>query len=123
MNVSTRLLIVGACQATLVGGMWLAPNSRPAQAISFARPPSTGTLNPFSPRGITLKDRLEKGLKARRPSEFAFVSRVVALVERNELPLKLVDGTFLWARRKPWHKFQYFRRALVVRAARIGIRL
>ncbi len=123
MMVSTRHVVVPVCQAILFVGMCLAAAAPNARAISFARPPSAGTLNPFSPRGITLKDRLEKGLKARRPSEFAFVSRVVTLVERNKLPLRLVDGTFLWARQKPQHEFQYFRRAMVVRAARIGVKL
>lgn len=123
MSVSIWQVAARVCRAVLIGSVCLAAAERCAHAISFARPSPHGTLNPFSPRGITLKDRLEKGLKARRPSEFAFVARVVAMVERNELPLRLVDGTFLWARRKPHHEFQYFRRALIVRAARIGVKL
>ena len=52
-----------------------------------------------------LKERLEKGLKARRPTEFEFIARVVELVEQKTLPLSLVDGTFLWARRKAKHPY------------------
>lgn len=71
----------------------------------------------------TLQETLETGLKARRPQEFAFVARVVDLVDQNVLPLKLVQSTFLWARRQPRHPFQYFERAMQVQAARLGIDL
>jgi len=73
----------------------------------------------------TLRDRLEKDLKARRPSEFAFIDRVIELVETNVLPLRLVNATYLWARRQPRSQrpFQYFQRALRLQAARLGIDL
>jgi hypothetical protein len=35
----------------------------------------------------------------------------------------MFDSTFLWARKKPRHKFQYFKQALTVRAAGIGVTL
>lgn len=68
-----------------------------------------------------LKERLEKGLKARLPAEFQFIARVVELVEQKTLPLSLVDGMYLWARRKPKHTFQYFKHGLRIRAAKIGV--
>ena len=65
----------------------------------------------------TLKDTLEKGLKARRPAEFDFVARVVELVEAGELTEKLVRGTFRWATDQDSHKpFPYFERALKIRS-------
>jgi len=70
-----------------------------------------------------LKQRLEKGLKARLPSEFAFVDLVVKRVHEGKLPLKLVDGVFLWARRQPRHQFQYFEFAMRKQAAKIGVPL
>jgi hypothetical protein len=73
-------------------------------------------------KSVSLKDQLEKGLKARRPQEFAFIARVAALVEQGKLPRKLVDSTFLWARSSR-HPFQYFERGLKVRARRLGIPL
>ena len=76
-----------------------------------------------SGRQVTLKDRLEKDLKARRPQEFAFIANVVALVDKGILSRRLVDGTYLWARNKRRHPFQYFQYALKVRARRRGIRL
>lgn len=74
-------------------------------------------------KSIRLKEQLETGLKARRPSEFAFIARVVQLVDQGVLPRRTVDGTFLWARRKRRHPFQYFERAMKVRAKRLRIKL
>lgn len=70
---------------------------------------------------LTLKETLEKGLKCRLPSEFAFVKRVVYLVDQGILPEDLVYSTFIWARRNPNIPFPYFKQGLIVRAARIGI--
>jgi len=68
-----------------------------------------------------LQDQLEGGLRARLPTEFAFIRRVVNLVDANRLPLDLVMSTFKWARRKKPYPFPYFERALRTRAARLGI--
>lgn len=72
---------------------------------------------------LDLRQTLEKGLKARRPVEFRFVARVIELVEAGVLPKKTVQSTFLWARKKPDHPFQYFQRALTIRAGLIGVQL
>jgi hypothetical protein len=71
----------------------------------------------------TLKDTLNAGLKARLPEEFAFVDRVVRMVDHGKLPLDMVQTTFLWARRKPIHQFQYFEHGLRMRAEEAGVRL
>ncbi len=71
-----------------------------------------------------LQQQLEKGLRARRPEEFKFVKLVVTMVGNNTLPLPLVKGTFLWAKKKALttpYPFPYFERALRVRAAKQGI--
>jgi hypothetical protein len=70
-----------------------------------------------------LKDTLEKGLKARLPSEFAFIKTVIEKVDDGTLPRSLVESTFLWARRKPVHPFEYFQEGLKVRAEQIGVML
>lgn len=44
----------------------------------------------------TLKQQLETGLLARTPPEQAFVNEVVALVNSGDLPIRLVQSTFLW---------------------------
>ena len=69
----------------------------------------------------TLKDVLEKGLKARRPEEFAFVATVIGKVDKGELPREIVQSTFLWARQQPHHPFQYFEQGLRERAKKIGV--
>jgi hypothetical protein len=71
-----------------------------------------------------LKDQLEKGLRARLPREFAFIGRVIYMVDHKELPLDLVKSTFDWAREKAKTKrypFPYFEQAMRIRAKRIGI--
>ena len=76
-----------------------------------------------SGRVAPLKKQLEAGLKARRPVEFKFISDVVKLVEERKLPLQMVMETFHYARRKRPYPFQYFQRALALRAARIGVKI
>ncbi|HKD36729.1 MAG TPA: hypothetical protein VKB78_08005 [Pirellulales bacterium] len=70
-----------------------------------------------------LKDTLEKGLKARLPSEFAFIDEVISKVDDGTLPRSMVESTFLWARRRQIHAFEYFEQGLKVRAAQIGVSL
>ncbi len=86
----------------------------------FASPAVAQTGTPGLP---TLKDTLEKGLKARRPEEFAFIATVVDKVHEGDLPLSVVDSTFLWARRHDTHEFQYFQSAIRERARKIGVEL
>ena len=46
------------------------------------------------------------------------------LVEQKKLPVKLVVETFHYARQKRTrHPFQYFQRALVLRAGRLGVKI
>ncbi len=79
-------------------------------------------------RAAVAADRLDAGtikaaLRTATPAEGAFVDRVVELMAQKKLPRSLVQSTFQWARRKSHHQFQYFRRGLLIRAARLGIRL
>lgn len=80
--------------------------------------------NPLAVEVAGLKDQLEKGLKARLPADFGFISRVVMLVDNEKLPLKLVKAVFQWAREKGArsnYPFPYFERALKIRAKKLGI--
>lgn len=73
-----------------------------------------------------LKDMLRAGLKARRPVEFAFIDKVVDLVEDGKLPYEMVVSTFHWARKNAKYKkypFPYFEWALRERAKKIGVKL
>jgi hypothetical protein len=68
-------------------------------------------------------EQIKAGLRTTTVEENGFVDRVVLLVENGFLPARTVYTTFLWARKKPKHKFQYFRRAMIIRARELGIRL
>jgi hypothetical protein len=70
-----------------------------------------------------LQQQLENELRARLPSEFAFIARIVRMVEMDQLPLSLVRSTFHWARGKRPYPYQYFHRGIIVRARRIGIEI
>jgi hypothetical protein len=103
-------------------------NRRTAIADEVARP----NVTPAKPnRAVQLRDRLITGLKARLKSEVAFVDRVVALVQTRRLPQRLVDQTYLWARKRAGatrdgrtrRPILYFQGALTLRARRIGVAL
>lgn len=66
---------------------------------------------------------IKAGLRTAVPEENGFVQHVIDMVNQGELPVDLVDSTFQWARKKPQNRFQYFKRALIVRAAKIGINI
>jgi hypothetical protein len=95
--------------------------------LSFAADNSQGFADDptftDTPTNPSLKDTLAKGLKARLPEEFAFVDRVVKMVDHGRLPREMVQSTFLWARKKPVHQFQYFEHGLKMRAEEVGINL
>ena len=82
-----------------------------------------GSIFTDTPENPTLKDTLDKGLKARLPEEFAFVDHVVKLVDHGRLSRELVQSTFLWARKKSKHQFQYFEHGLRLRAEEAGVHL
>jgi len=100
----------------------------PAQKDSVERV----TLTPGKvQRPISLRDRLVVGLQARLKSEVAFVDLVVARVQTGDLPQRVVDETFFWARargaalrrgrtRRP---IIYFKPAMEARAKRLGVEL
>lgn len=95
----------------LWGALTLNFTAKIAQAIS--------PVSSFS-RTISLKQMLYKGLKARRPEEFEYLDKVVALVDSGELPVSLVQGTFFWSRQRFVYPLQYFQEALYVRAKAMG---
>ncbi len=68
-------------------------------------------------------DQIKAALHTISDIEGGFVDRTVAMVQAGTLPRDLFASCFIWARKKPRHQFQYFRKALTVRAAEIGIKL
>jgi hypothetical protein len=80
---------------------------------------------------VTLRDRLVVGLEARLKSEVAFVELVVAKVRTGQLPQRLVDETFLWARQRvqkgrmnqSYRPIVFFQPAMKLRAKRLKVDL
>ncbi len=67
---------------------------------------------------------MKAALRTTTVEEAGFIDYVLTQVKKGRLPADLVDSTFQWARKKPYkHRFQYFKRGLVVRAASIGIKI
>ena len=66
---------------------------------------------------------MKAALRTATVEEDGFVDGVVSLVNAGKLPQSLVTSTFIWARRKPRWKFQYFRMGLIIRARWRGIKL
>jgi hypothetical protein len=113
-----------------IGVLTLAP-SWPAFAAATAavtRP----ALSPAKPqRPISLRDRLIAGLKARLRSEVAFIDKVVLRVHAGQLPQRIVDETFFWARDRAsvarhgrtQRAIIYFQPAMIARAKRLNVAL
>jgi hypothetical protein len=88
--------------------------------LTLARRPATAADGTTGPQ-VTLKVRLEKGLRAMRPQEFDFLAVVEQAVDDGDLPADLVDTAFLWARNKPRYRVQYFEKALLQLTQRAGV--
>jgi hypothetical protein len=74
--------------------------------------------------GTSLDVKMMKAaLRTVDQEEDGFLEHVSNLVVQDVLPRSMVESTFLWARKKPDNKFQYFKRGLTVRAAKIGVKL
>ena len=70
---------------------------------------------------VSLKVQLEKGLRAMRPQDFAFLQVVLAKVEDGSMPVALVNQAFLWARKQRAYRVQYFEKVLRLLAKRQGV--
>jgi hypothetical protein len=67
---------------------------------------------------------IKAALRTAEPEEHGFVEYVVHLADVNILPRSILNGTFRWACKKPVrYRFQYFKRALIIRARRVGVSL
>lgn len=79
----------------------------------------------------TLRERLIYGLLAKIPSEIEFIDLVVLKVNTGQLPERLVNETFFWARERaappengsPRRPIIFFKPAMTARAKRIGVEL
>lgn len=117
-----RNMILAVAAATAVGGVALRAQQATTPVTPSDPPNRAG-------RQVSLKDQLRVGLKAVTKEDFAFIDLVVEKVEEGELPRRLVDSTFLWARRRvetqrPNYRKRpmvYFQPALIMRARAVGV--
>lgn len=63
---------------------------------------------------------MKAALRTETPEEEGYIDEVLRRVKTGQLPKSLVESAFWWARQKPEHRFQYFRKALRVLAGRLG---
>jgi hypothetical protein len=76
------------------------------------------------PADTTLSAKaIKASLRTATPEEGDFIERAVAAAESGKLPPAVLESTFQWAKRKPNFRFQYFKRGLSYRAAKLGISL
>ncbi len=68
-------------------------------------------------------EQIKAALHVTGDIENGFIDRTVSMVQAGTLPRDLFTSCFIWARKKPRHQFQYFKKALTIRAAEIGINL
>jgi|SRR3989304_3399652 len=67
---------------------------------------------------------MKAALRTTAIEEQGFIDDVLILVNEGIIPADLVDSTFQWARKKnSKHRFQYFKKGLIVRAEKIEIDL
>jgi hypothetical protein len=66
-------------------------------------------------------DIMKIALHTSTAQEDGFIEYVLERVDRGTLPLSLVQSTFLWAKKKPYKKFFYFKQGLILRAQKQGI--
>jgi hypothetical protein len=86
----TLLAIVAAASCAWCGTAFAQANP------NFPGRPTMRPLDPEHPE--TYREVLIFGLKARTPTELAYIDSVVLAVEEKELPPRLVDQTYFWAR-------------------------
>jgi hypothetical protein len=68
-------------------------------------------------------DQIRAALHTTTDIDNGFIDKTIGMVKAGTLPRELFTSTFLWARKKPRHRFQYFKQALISRAAEQGIKL
>jgi hypothetical protein len=120
-----------AAAASLLVVALLLPDQPADQALA-ATEVQRVAVSPVNPRQpISLRDRLVVGLQARLKSEVEFVEDVASRVQSGDLPQRLVDETFFWARQRAAVRRQgrtrrpilFFQPAMRARADRIGVEL
>ena len=112
----------------IAGAVWLS-NHATDQSASAAELAPLSIRQATADKPLTLRDRLIVGLQARLKSEVQFIDFVVMLVHQGDVPQRLVDETFFWARQRaarplhgrPRRPIRYFQPGMTARLRRLGI--
>lgn len=121
MRVNRSLIVLTLALLVIVG-----------MGLSSAAAPEVEKIDITSgkaQRPISLRDRLVVGLQARLKTEVTFCETVAMKVQLGQLPQRMVDETFLWARQRTLvarngHKYRpilYFQPAMKARADRLHL--
>jgi hypothetical protein len=72
----------------------------------------------------TFEEQLRAALKARRPVEFSFISKVVVLVNNDKLPKDLVTALMHYARKKhDKYPYPWFEQAVRIKAKELSVEI
>ncbi len=123
MRIFRPLTVLGLVSLAIVGAEMRSPAAPEIEPLHI----TPGRAD----RPISLRDRLVVGLQARLNSEVIFCDTVAILVQTGQLPQRLVDETFFWARLRAAsirnnHKYRpiiYFQPAMRARAGRLHLTL
>lgn len=84
---------------------------------------ATGRTLPVQAESPLTEEMMFAVLRPELPDDRDYLTYLAALLSNNDIPRHLVESTLLWAREKPRHKYRYFKRALIIRANDLGIKL
>jgi hypothetical protein len=66
-------------------------------------------------------DTMKVALHTATAQENGFIDKVLTKVNEGVLPLDMVQSTFLWAKKKPRRKYEYFKIGIIYRAKQAGV--
>jgi hypothetical protein len=108
---------LAVCTVVVLAGPFIAAQVVAATPADPADPAAAAARRP-----ATLADRLKADLRVQLPEDEEYCDQVATLVEQGHLPERLVTSTQAWAAAKGRkYPFPLFRKALEMKAARLGL--
>jgi hypothetical protein len=114
---------LAVCTVVVLAGPFIAAQVVVAAPADPAAAPARRAAPPAAARRpATLADRLKADLRVQLPEDEEYCDQVATLVEQGHLPERLVTSTQAWAAAKGRkYPFPLFRKALEMKAARLGL--
>lgn len=108
---------LAVCTVVVLAGPFIA-----AQVVAATPADPAESAAAAARRPATLADRLKADLRVQLPEDEEYCDQVATLVEQGHLPERLVTSTQAWAAAKGRkYPFPLFRKALEMKAARLGL--